>query len=85
MAEVVELNIEKAKALSSATRLKIFHLLKGRSMNVSDIAISLGHSQANISAQLKILEKVGLVTSHYEPGEHGVQKICTSRDVSFTI
>lgn len=65
------------KALASDTRWKILKLLvNDNKMDVSRIAESLEQTEANISAQIKILEKAGLITSRYEPGEHGVRKIC---------
>ena len=79
--EEVTLNIEQlipmAKALSSSTRVSILRLLSKENYDVSTIAKKLRQTEANISAQIKILEKVGLVKSYYEPGDHGVRKICT--------
>ena len=65
------------KALASETRWKILKLLTtGKNLDVSRIAEALKQTEANISAQIKILENAGLINSHYEPGEHGVRKIC---------
>ncbi|MFX1449278.1 MAG: ArsR/SmtB family transcription factor [Promethearchaeota archaeon] len=65
------------KALSSKTRWKILKLLKkDKKLDISRIAEALNQTEANISAQVKILEKAGLIMSHYEPGERGVRKIC---------
>lgn len=65
------------KALASDTRWKILKLLANDSkINVSRIAESLEQTEANVSAQIKILEKAGLIVSRYEPGEHGVRKVC---------
>ncbi|MEM1798826.1 MAG: metalloregulator ArsR/SmtB family transcription factor, partial [Candidatus Jordarchaeales archaeon] len=50
-----------AKALSSETRLEILRLLRDKKMDVSRIAETLNQTEANISAQIKILEKAGLV------------------------
>ena len=66
-----------AKALKSTTRWEILKLLKENKMDVSRIAVALNQTEANISAQIKILERAGLIKSHYEPGEHGVRKVCT--------
>ena len=65
-----------AKALSSETRRKIISLLRDKHMDVSRIAEALKQTEANISAQVKILEQAGLIKSHYEPGDHGVRKVC---------
>ncbi len=70
-------NVAKiAKALASKTRWQILKLLKEKKMDVSRIAEVLNQTEANISAQVKILEKAGLIRSKYEPGEHGVRKVC---------
>lgn len=70
-------NLEKlAKALSSKTRQDILKLLMKKPLDVSKLAGLLKQTEANISAQIQILQKAGLVTSHYEPGGHGVRKIC---------
>ncbi|MHA1238806.1 MAG: ArsR/SmtB family transcription factor [Candidatus Odinarchaeia archaeon] len=74
---VTDENIEKiAKALASSTRWDILKLLKDKKMDVSRIAEMLKQTEANVSAQIKILERAGLIKSHYEPGEHGVRKVC---------
>ena len=65
-----------AKALSSKTRWQILKLLKTEKLDVSQIAEKLEQTEANISAQVKILENANLIKSHYEPGAHGVKKVC---------
>ena len=67
-----------AKALSSKTRIKILKLTSERDIDVSRIAGLLNQTEANISAQIKILEEAGLLVSRYEPGMHGVRKICST-------
>lgn len=64
-----------SKALSSETRWKIIKLLREKKLDVSRIADALEQTEANISAQVKILEKAGLILCKYEPGEHGVRKV----------
>lgn len=79
MEEVVvkEKDVTKvAKALASVTRWEILKLLRDKKMDISRIAEALKQTEANISAQVKILEKAGLIRSYYEPGEHGVRKVC---------
>ncbi len=68
-----------AKALSSKTRVKILKLTSEKDIDVSRIAGLLNQTEANISAQVKILEEAGLLVSRYEPGMHGVRKICSTR------
>ncbi len=67
-----------AKALASETRWKILKLLKDKKMDVSQIAENLNQTEANISAQIKILENAKLISSTYEPGAHGVKKVCAT-------
>ncbi|MFX0001992.1 MAG: ArsR/SmtB family transcription factor [Candidatus Hodarchaeota archaeon] len=68
--------IEKiVKALSSQTRRKILHHIQEEPMDVSNIAASLGMTEANISAQIKKLEEAGLIACDYASGDHGVRKI----------
>ena len=70
-------SLEKiAKAINSETRRKILQLLNKEPMDVSKLASELKQTEANISAQIKILQDAGIVSSHYEPGDHGVRKIC---------
>lgn len=63
------------KALASDTR---WNLLKtfGKKLDVCEIAKMLNQTEANISAQMKILEKARLITPKFEVGRHGVKKIC---------
>jgi len=72
-------------AISSKTRWKILQLLKKNEMNESEIAENLGQTQANISAQIKILFAAGLIDSRYEPGEHGVQRLCKARKITLQL
>ena len=65
-----------SKALSSTTRYQILQLTKNGPKDISRIAIELGQTEANVSTQVKILEKAGLLFCHYRPGEHGVSKMC---------
>ena len=68
-----------AKALSSNTRVKILRMTSEKDIDVSRIAGMLNQTEANISAQVKILENAGLLVSRYEPGMHGVRKICSTK------
>ncbi|MHA1727118.1 MAG: ArsR/SmtB family transcription factor [Promethearchaeota archaeon] len=65
-----------SKALKSRTRQRILTVLKEKPSDVSQIAARLNQTEANISAQIKHLQSVGLVSSRYEAGKHGVRKIC---------
>ena len=65
------------KALSSHTRRQILHKIQStiNGMDVSNIAANLNMTEANISAQIKKLEKAGLIKCDYCSGAHGVRKI----------
>jgi len=83
--EILELNdqeqiIALAKALSSETRYKIVKLLlNDNEMDISSIAKKMKQTEANTSAQIKYLEKAGVLDSRYEPGAHGVRKVCKTK------
>ena len=68
--------IKTTYALSSPTRLKIIRFLKNRKMMISEIAAKLDQTEANASAQVKILEQAGIITAEYAPGQRGLRKIC---------
>ena len=76
MPETLQINDNDAilrigRALSSRTRLKILRLLlqKDKDANVTEVARHLGGTEANASAQIKILNEAGLLDCRYEPGE----------------
>ncbi len=71
--------LKVAKALSSDTRIKILKMTAESEIDVSRIADKLNQTEANISAQIKILEDAKLLISRYEPGKHGVRKICSTK------
>lgn len=84
MTDTLELNDEKqiiglAKALSSPTRYNIIKLLLDKEMDISSIAKRMKQTEANTSAQIKYLEKAGVLDSRYEPGAHGVRKVCKTK------
>jgi len=68
---------EIVKALSSKTRRRILHLIQIDPLDVSNIAANLKMTEANISAQIKKLDKSGLIKCEYSSGQHGVRKIST--------
>ena len=70
---------EIVKALSSNTRRKILRQIQIEPADVSKIASDLEMTEANISAQIKKLEKAGLITCEYRSGAHGVRKISRLR------
>lgn len=70
---------EIMKALSSKTRRKILRQIKIEPADVSKIASDLEMTEANISAQIKKLDKAGLIICEYSSGAHGVRKISRLR------
>jgi len=48
-------------------------------MDISSIAKRMKQTEANTSAQIKYLEKAGVLDSRYEPGAHGVRKVCKTK------
>ena len=74
-----------AKALSSKTRREIIKILNDQELDVSRISKELNQTEANVSAQIKILQKAGLVGCKYQPGGHGVLKICFNAIKSISI
>ncbi|MHA1650552.1 MAG: ArsR/SmtB family transcription factor [Candidatus Helarchaeota archaeon] len=81
VSSVIELDIDDPqvliimKALASETRLNILRILK-KKLDVCQTAKALNQTEANVSAQIKILEKAHLISPKYEAGRHGVKKIC---------
>lgn len=77
--DMIELEIEDPqvlnimKALSSRTRWNILKSLK-QNLDICQTAKTLKQTEANISAQVKILEKANLIVPKYEAGRHGIRK-----------
>jgi len=63
------------KALSSKTRRQILQKLRESPLDVSNLAEHLDMTEANISAQIKKLQKAGLIDCTYKSGKHGVRKL----------
>jgi len=72
--EVKEQMVERFEALSSPTRVKILQLCQVKRHFITEIAKELGQTEANISAQVIKLEKVGLVNIELEAATHGIRK-----------
>ncbi len=67
------------KALSSKTRRQILQKIKEASLDVSNLAEELDMTEANISAQIKKLQKANLIECDYCSGKHGVRKLSLIR------
>ena len=84
LSETLEINNDEeilriGRALSSSTRLKILQLLLDGEKDVTRVATHLGGTEANASAQIKILYDAGLLDYRYEPGQHGLKKISKTK------
>jgi len=77
--------ITVTKAVSSSTRYNILKILSREELDISRLAERLDQTEANVSAQVKQLEKAELVESRYEPGDHGVRKICKTAITKISI
>ncbi|MHA2503945.1 MAG: ArsR/SmtB family transcription factor [Candidatus Kariarchaeaceae archaeon] len=77
--------IAVTKAIASNTRYRILELLTREELDISRLAERLDQTEANVSAQVKQLEKAKLVESRYEPGDHGVRKLCKTSITKVTI
>jgi DNA-binding transcriptional ArsR family regulator len=80
LSETLEINNDDAilrigRALSSGTRLKVLKILLQGEKDVTRVARHLGGTEANASAQIKILKEADLLDCRYEPGQHGLKKI----------
>ena len=63
-------------SLASEVRLNILDLLHKKSLNVNDIAQTLGVPQSTVAINVAILEKAGLIQSEIVKAKKGNQKIC---------
>ena len=79
--------ISGKKKIRLLAEYRILHLLTKNEYDISRLAEELNQTEANISAQVKQLENAKLINSRYEPGNHGVRKICKTAvsKVSFII
>jgi predicted transcriptional regulator len=64
------------EALASNVRLKIIVILAEESLNISELAETIGLSSAMMTMHIKKLEKAGIISTKMVPGKAGVQKIC---------
>jgi predicted transcriptional regulator len=64
------------RALASDRRVEIMNLLQTRTLNVSEIADSLGATMSATSEHIKVLSDAGLIVTEMIPGTRGLQKAC---------
>jgi ArsR family transcriptional regulator, virulence genes transcriptional regulator len=62
--KIFETQAELCRAMGSALRQEIMHLLRDKPMSVSDIASATGQPQGTISRNLGTLRNAGVVVTH---------------------
>ena len=67
------------KALASEARIEILKLLRGKEMNVNEIAEQLKIPSSSAAVHVRILEEAGLLDTELRPGIRGARKICSFR------
>jgi ArsR family transcriptional regulator len=82
---IFDLQAELCLAMGHSVRVQIIHLLREGPKRVSDIAESLGLSQATTSRHLAVLRNVGVLVSQrqgtdiiYQIGNPKITDICES-------
>jgi predicted transcriptional regulator len=68
--------LKVAQALSSEAAFKILQLISEEQLDISTIARRLELSEAYVSEEVNMLNKLGLVNVSYAPGKRGIRKIC---------
>lgn len=76
--------LEVAEALT-ATSMKILQLLTKERLDITTIGVRLNLSEAYISEQIRIMERLKLVKTSYEPGKRGIRKVCETAVKKITI
>ncbi len=65
-----------AGVLSSMTRFRIIKIVSGEKMDISTIAKRLQISEAQVSDEITLLERLGIIKATYERGKRGVRRVC---------
>lgn len=64
-------------ALSKELRLNILSLLESETLSCLELSHLLGYPLSTISANTKILEEAGLITTQLLPAKNGSKKLCS--------
>ena len=67
-----------AKALATPVRRRIVSTLRGRELNVNEIASELEISQSAAVTHVQLLERAALIQCRTVPKKKGAQKVCTA-------
>ena len=74
----LEQGLDVFRALGSEARMKIVHLLaQNRSMNLNELATSLGLTNGALTAHIRKLEECGLIRVEVQHSGRGLQKVCS--------
>lgn len=68
--------VKIAEAISSETRFRIIQLLSKEKLDISTMAKRLQISEAYVSEEITLLEKLGIIKTSYERGKRGIRKVC---------
>lgn len=74
--DISERSLPVFEALASKVRLDVIHLLARRSMNVKELAQTLGLSSAIMTMHIRKLEGANIIRTELRPGKGGRQKMC---------
>ena len=75
---IFDIQAEFCRAMGNATRLEIMHILRERSMTVSEIVKETNQAQSTVSRQLSILRSVGVVEG-YRRGNEVVYQLANEK------
>jgi DNA-binding transcriptional ArsR family regulator len=75
---IFDIQAEFCRAMGNATRLEIMHILRERSMTVSEIVQETNQAQSTVSRQLAILRSVGVVAG-YRRGNEVVYQLANEK------
>ena len=75
---IFDIQAEFCRAMGNATRLEIMHILRERSMTVSEIVKETNQAQSTVSRQLSILRSVGVVEG-YRRGNEMVYQLANEK------
>lgn len=75
--DLSEQSLPVYEALASSVRLQVLRLLAEGSMNVKELAASIGLSSAIMTMHVRKLDEAGLITTQMLPGKSGLQKVCS--------
>jgi predicted transcriptional regulator len=66
-----------SKSLASKTRIDIIELLNKESLNINEIAETLGIPTSTAAFNINILEEAGIIVTELQPGTRGAMKLCS--------